>query len=81
MYYIYVLKSLKSNKRYIGSTSKNPPVRLKEHNQGSNTWSKHNRPFRLLHVEIFVTKTEALRRERFLKSGQGRKYLDQNLGV
>lgn len=36
MYYVYVLKSLKNNKKYIGSTSKSPKERLKEHNNGSD---------------------------------------------
>jgi len=76
MYTVYVLKSLKNDKRYIGYTSKSAPDRLKEHNTGSNKFTKRNSPFRIYYREILNTKTKAIQRERFLKSGQGRKFLD-----
>ena len=77
MYQIYVLMSLKNNKRYVGCTSKDPLMRLQEHNSGANKWTKGNRPFKLVYQEGFLSKREALIEERFLKSGQGRKFLDQ----
>lgn len=77
MWYVYVLKSLKNTKRYVGFTSKKPEDRLKEHNSGSNKFTSINKPFILKYTESFVSKTEAIRREKFLKSGQGRKFLDQ----
>lgn len=77
MYKVYVLKSLKTKKRYVGYTSKSPDDRLKEHNQSSNKWSRENKPFILLMSEDYVLKTDAIKRERFLKSGKGRKYLDK----
>ena len=76
MFYVYVLRSLKSNKRYIGFTAKQPEKRLEEHNLGSNKWTRVNKPFKLIYKERFLDKTEAIKREKFLKSGQGRKYLD-----
>lgn len=76
MYAVYVLKSLRNNKRYIGYTAKDPLIRLKEHNSGTSDYTKRNRPFDLVHKEFFDNKTEALKREKFLKSGQGRKFLD-----
>ncbi|PJE51135.1 MAG: endonuclease [Candidatus Yanofskybacteria bacterium CG10_big_fil_rev_8_21_14_0_10_36_16] len=79
MFYVYVLRSNKNNKRYIGQTSKNVFNRLKEHNAGSNRWTRSNGPFVLIHSEEFNTKKEAITRERFLKSGQGRKWLDNNI--
>ena len=77
MDYIYVLKSLKNNKRYIGSTSLSPEERLQQHNYGANKFTKGNRPFELIYQESYPNKTEARKRENFLKSGIGRKYLDQ----
>ena len=71
-----MLRSLKNGKRYVGSTSKKPSRRLMEHNQGSNKWTWANRPFELVYKETFVGKSEAIKREKFLKSGQGRKFLD-----
>jgi len=76
MFYIYVLKSLKKNKRYIGCTSKKPEVRLMEHNLGSNKWTRANKPLKLIYKEKYLNKTDSLKRERFLKTGQGRKFLD-----
>jgi putative endonuclease len=76
MFYIYVLKSLKNGKRYVGCTSKEPEIRLEEYNFGSNKWTRANKPFRLVYRENYEDKTEALKRENFLKSGQGRKFLD-----
>ncbi|MFA5358244.1 MAG: GIY-YIG nuclease family protein [Patescibacteria group bacterium] len=77
---IYVLKSLKNGKRYVGSTRKDVDLRLKEHNYGSNVWTRQNGPFKLIYKEGFTDYKDALKRERFLKSGQGRKFLDSILG-
>ena len=76
MYLVYVLKSLKNNKGYIGYTSKQLFKRLNEHNTGSNKWTRENGPFTIIYFEEYQTKTEAIKREKFLKSGQGRKFLD-----
>jgi putative endonuclease len=81
MYYIYVLRSLRNSKRYIGFTTKQPKERLEEHNFGGNKWTRGNKPFKLIYQESFANKTEAIKREKFLKSGQGRKYLDSIIPV
>ena len=81
MFYTYVLKSLKNNKRYIGQTSKDVLDRLREHNVGSNKWTRANSPFVLLFYEEYATRTEAITREHFLKSGQGRKWLDEKFTI
>ena len=80
MFRIYVLKSIRNNKRYVGYTSKSAEERLKEHNNGSNKFTKQNGPFVLYHEEVYENKTDAIKREKFLKSGVGRKLLDQLLG-
>ena len=79
MFAVYILRSLKNKKRYIGYTSKDPLARLKEHNDGHNKWTKTNKPFVIIHTEKFTEKTSAIKRERFLKSGQGRKWLDEKV--
>ena len=81
MFYTYVLKSIKNNKRYVGQTSKDVFERLREHNTGSNKWTRANRPFMVVHFERYSNKVEAIRRERFLKSGQGRKWLDEKFNI
>ncbi|MBF0490598.1 MAG: GIY-YIG nuclease family protein [Candidatus Omnitrophica bacterium] len=79
MNYIYVLRSLKNGKRYVGSTKLRPEERLKQHHQGSNRWTSQNGPFELVYSEEFLTFSDARKRERFLKSGIGRKFLDNFL--
>lgn len=74
MYKVYVFKSEKDNKKYIGYSS-NIKNRLKEHNQGKVKSTSKRKPFKLIYFENFSNELEAKRRERFLKSGQGRKLL------
>ncbi len=77
MHYVYILKSQRNGRRYTGCTSKTPEVRLAEHNHRGDDWTRQNGPFKLIYHEALPTKTEALRRERFLKSGRGRQHIDQ----
>ena len=76
---VYVLRSFKNGKHYIGSTGGLTLVRLNQHNSGSNKWTNSNTPFILIRGENFHSKTEDRKREIFLESGQGRKYLDNVL--
>jgi putative endonuclease len=77
MYYVYVLRSLKNKKRYVGFTQKAPEQRLKEHNSGSNDWTRRNKPFDLLYAEHILSRKKAILREKYFKSGAGRRYLDK----
>ncbi len=76
MYYVYVLFSQKLNKRYIGST-KDIDRRIKEHNLGKSKFTSTGISWKLIYKESFPTNNEARKRELFLKSGVGRKFLDQ----
>jgi putative endonuclease len=78
MFYIYVLKSLKYGNRYVGSTE-NINKRLMEHNNGKCRYTSGRQPWKLIYFENFGTRNEVLLREKFLKSGQGRKFLDSIL--
>lgn len=73
MFYIYFAKSLKNGKVYVGFTSKEPKIRVSEHNSGSSKWSKHNRPLKLIYFESYVCEKDARFREVFYKSGIGKK--------
>ena len=77
MHYVYVLRSKRNNKRYIGYTRKEPLDRLHDHNTGSNVWTRQNGPFELISFEPFSDKKAALNREKYLKTGAGRKFLDK----
>ncbi len=76
MYYVYVLWSYKLQKRYVGSTE-NILKRIDEHNRGCNKFTKGGKPWELVHEEEYTSKNEALKREKYLKTGQGRAWLDQ----
>ena len=76
MFNVYILRSRKNGKRYVGYTERNIEMRLAEHNRGQSHYTKRNGPFVLIYNEMYDTKQEALIREKFLKSGQGRKFLD-----
>ena len=79
MAFIYVLKSLKNGKRYVGSTKTTPEERLEKHNYGANRFTNRNRPYILVYKEELASSKEARQRENFLKSGVGRKFLDDIL--
>jgi len=78
MYYIYVLKSKRDNKLYIGYTN-NLKRRLKEHNDGLVAITKHRKPFKLIFYEAFSNQQDATAREKFLKTGWGRRHLQKAL--
>lgn len=75
-YCVYVLKSERNGKRYVGYSSHAPETRLAEHNNGENEFTRLNRPWALLYYELAYCKKCASVRETFLKSGQGRKLVD-----
>jgi len=78
MFYVNVLWSNKLQKRYTGFTA-DITKRLTEHNSGKSPFTKSGLPWKLIYVEEYSIKTEAQRRELFLKSSVGRKYLDLEL--
>ena len=82
MYSIYVLYSDKASRQYIGYTS-DIKRRLREHNDLSkgigNKYTLKNGPWRIiLQEDGFSTRSEAMKREKFLKSGVGREWLKNN---
>ena len=78
MYYVYVLKSLRNSRFYTGSTD-NVVRRLAEHNSGKSKYTRFTKPFILVYKEEFKTRSEAYKRELFLKSGKGREILKEIL--
>lgn len=74
MYYVYTLKSEKDGRHYVGITSKLPSVRLIKHNQNKSRFTRGHQPWVLLEYEQFQDKQLAMKREKFLKSGQARKF-------
>src|SRR3990167_1152598 len=79
-FYIYVLESLKDGNRYIGYTA-DFKKRVKEHEDGKNFSTKFRVPFRLIYFEGCLDQSDAKRRERYLKTTQGRRFLGSVLDV
>lgn len=74
IYWVYVLESLKDGSQYVGSTH-DVSHRLDRHNAGLYPPTKAGRPWKLVHEEEHPTRTSAIRREEFLRSGRGRDFL------
>jgi len=75
IYSVYILRSLKDHKRYIGMTERPLSERIREHNSGLVKSTRNRRPLQYSYHEEFSTKNEAMKREKFFKSGKGREYL------
>ena len=74
---VYILYSEKHNKTYVGFTS-NLIERFKSHNYLSNKgYTVGFRPWKVVCVEFFTSKSEALKREKFLKAGSGREFVKE----
>ncbi|MBU0519679.1 GIY-YIG nuclease family protein [bacterium] len=76
---MYVLKG-KAGKRYVGVTN-NLDRRLKEHLRKTSKGSQVIGDFHLVYTELFPDYKTAGDREKFLKSGQGRKWLDETVNM
>lgn len=76
MYYVYILK-LKNADLYKGSTA-NLRVRIAEHKSGKVDSTKNKEPV-LIHYECYTKKSDAQRREGFLKTTEGRRLLKQQI--
>jgi len=85
MFQVYILKSLKDNKKtYVGLTTKGVINRLKEHNLNESKYTKTFSPWRLIYYENFTCMQCAENRERFLKNGVGfrlRKLIAENFKI
>ncbi len=77
-FYVYILYSYKDLKFYIGFTN-NLKRRLTEHSKGEVNSTKDRTPLKLIHYEYFINRLDAVAREKFLKSGYGRKQFKEIL--
>ena len=77
-YYCYVLQSDKTGEFYTGAT-KDLKLRLEQHNKKSVRTTKHMLPLKLIYFEGYLSKDNTYRRERYLKSGMGKRDLKNRL--
>jgi len=78
MFYTYVLKSAVDNDLYVGWTDdlKN---RISKHNQGLVEATRYRRPFTLEYYEACNNKQKAIAREKYFKTGFGRRFLKNRI--
>jgi putative endonuclease len=74
MYTVYILKSLRDHRSYVGVTN-NFERRFQEHQKGRVHSTKNRKPFTIFLTEEYDERSEAKRRECWWKSGVGRREL------
>lgn len=77
-HYVYILQSLSSNNWYTGCTS-DLRKRINEHNEGKSRYTKDHGPYELIYYEAGLNKNDAFAREKYLKSGMGKRYVKNRL--
>ena len=77
-YYVYLIHCRKNNKWYTGFTN-DLRKRFKEHNSNEVFSTKNKGPFELMYYEMCRNEQDARAREKYLKSGMGKRYLKNRL--
>ena len=72
--YVYALKNNINNEIYVG-IALDPQIRLLEHNRGKNRYTKAFMPWQIFYSEECNGWAEARKREIYLKSGAGKRFL------
>ena len=78
MYYVYILLSEFDRKFYTGS-SPDLKRRSRQHCDGKVPSTRSRRPLTLIYYEACLEKSDAIRREKYLKTGMGKRYLRNRL--
>ncbi len=72
-YTVYIIQSLKDHSFYIGYSA-NIEERILKHNAGNSRYTSKKIPWKLVYTEEFTSKSDALKRERFLKKQKNRNF-------
>ena len=78
MFYVYVLRSEADSGLYIGYSS-DLKKRLAQHKRGAAAATSYRGPWKLIYYEAYLEQGDALGREKYLKSGGGRRFLRAQL--
>ena len=78
MYYIYILRSLRDDNLYTGFSS-NLRNRVQKHKKGLVEATKFRKPLELIYYEASLSRKDAMRREIYLKSAWGKRYIKGRL--
>ena len=77
-FYTYILKSLRDGNKYVGYTN-NLRKRIIQHNKGMSFSTKSRRPLKLIYFEACLDEKDARRREKYLKTTGGRRFIAKRL--
>jgi len=77
-HYVYVLQS-KSDQNFYTGVTENLRQRLRDHNYGRVDSTKDRRPLRLIYFEGCLTKKDATKREEYLKTAWGKRYIKNRI--
>ncbi|GMU74192.1 MAG: hypothetical protein AMXMBFR44_3900 [Candidatus Campbellbacteria bacterium] len=78
MFYVYILRSQKTDRMYVGSTG-DLRKRLIQHNQGKSYWTKRYTPWKVIYYEAGLNEQDARAREKYLKSGPGKRFIKNRI--
>jgi putative endonuclease len=78
MHYTYILRSLKDKKLYTGCCC-DLRKRFKQHSENKVASTKGRGPFKLIYYEACINQQDAYTREKYLKTGMGKRYLKNRL--
>ena len=77
-YYVYLLESELDQSWYIGYTA-DLNNRIAQHNGGKSDYTKRKMPWKVIYYEVSFDKYDAIAREKYLKTGMGRRFLKNRL--
>ncbi|MFC1656867.1 GIY-YIG nuclease family protein [Patescibacteria group bacterium] len=78
MWYTYIIQSIK-NKRWHTGCTMDLRKRFKEHNKNLVFSTKSRGPFKIIYYEACPNRGDAFAREKYLKSGMGKRYIKNRL--
>jgi len=74
MFYAYILKCITDGSLYKGHTD-DLEKRLKQHNSGKSDYTSRKGSWKIVYYEEFITREEAIKREKYFKSAAGRRFI------
>jgi putative endonuclease len=78
MYYVYILRNAETGRYYTGYTQ-NLRKRLTEHNTKKSSYTSYSGPYQLIYYEACLNMYDAQAREKYLKTGMGKRYLNNRV--
>ncbi len=76
MFFVYIIQSLTDQSFYIGYTS-DVKSRIWQHNNGISRYTKKKIPWKLVYTESFQNKSDAIKREKFLKKQKNSEFYNR----